>query len=340
MALDIVVASGIVWLYAFDPGSALWAVLFILPLEGAIRFALPGALIAWGAATVLYTARELWRIDAFPQSVHGPGGFGFQLESITFRMGIGLLIGLVAGLMARNLLRQRARLQEALDDVSRIDRLRSRLVTTLAHDVRGPLTTIRGSLSTLLRYGPRVDDETRQQMLADADQQAQRLERLATELLDLARLEDGRLELHLEDTSVRRAIEQGLDYADATTRYEIRADPDLTVRADPARLEQIIVNLTANALRYGKPPFEVEAASDGNGTVQLRFLDQGPGVSREEEPTLFEPFRTERDSGSVGFGLAIVRALVEAQGGSVRYEANRPSGACFLVTLPAGASAG
>jgi signal transduction histidine kinase len=331
LTVDVVAASGFVWAYAFDPGSALWAVLFILPLEGAIRFALRGALVAWGVIAVIYVVRELWGSSTY--------GYPFEWNSVSFRMGIGLLIGLVAGLMARNLLRQRSQLEAILTDLSRIDRLRSRLVTTLAHDVRGPLTTIRGSLSTLLRYGERIDPVTREQMLKDTDAQARRLERLATELLDLARLEDGRMELHVVETPVRPAIEQGLDFADASTRYEVRADADLTVQADPSRLEQIIVNLTANALRYGEPPFVVEAEGDGNGKVLLRFTDRGPGVPEDEEPTLFEPFRTERDSGSVGFGLAIVRALAEAQGGSVRYEPNRPSGACFVVTLPAGSAA-
>ena len=329
LSIDVIAASGFVWVYAFDPDSALWAVLFILPLEGAIRFALRGALLAWAATAAIYVAREIWGSATY--------GYPFEWNSISFRMGIGLLIGLVAGLMARNLTQQRAQLEMALRDLSRIDRLRSRLVTTLAHDVRGPLTTIRGSLSTLLRYGGRIDEVTREQMLRDTDQQARRLERLATELLDLARLEDGRLELHVTDLEVRSALEQALDFAEARQRYEIRSAPGLTVRADPSRLEQIIVNITSNALRYGEPPFVVEADGDGNGSVLVRFKDSGPGVSDEEEATLFEPFRTERDTGSVGFGLAIVRALTEAQGGSVRYEANEPEGACFVLKLPAGA---
>ncbi|MGH2685451.1 MAG: hypothetical protein ACRDJP_08305, partial [Actinomycetota bacterium] len=95
MTTDLVVASGFVWLYAFDPVSALWAVLFILPLEGAIRFALPGALIAWGVTAVLYVGREVW----------GSATYGYPLEwnSVSFRMGIGFLIALVAGMMARSL---------------------------------------------------------------------------------------------------------------------------------------------------------------------------------------------------------------------------------------------
>ena len=331
MTTDLVVASAFVWLYAFDPSSALWAILFIIPLEGAIRFALPGALIGWAVTTILYVGREVW----------GSATYGYLLEwnSVSFRMGIGLMIALVAGLMARNLTEQRERLEGTLSELSRIDRLRSRLVTTLAHDVRGPLTTIRGSLSTLLNYEHRLDPDTRRQLLEDTDRQAKRLEKLATELLDLARLEDGRLELRVEDAPLRQAILEGLDFVEASNQFEINADPGLIVKADPARLEQIIVNLSVNALRYGEPPFVVDAQRDGNGHVLVRFKDHGPGVPPDEEPTLFEPFRAEREAGSVGFGLAIVRALTEAQGGEVSYEKNRPTGATFLVTLPAGAVA-
>ncbi len=99
LALDAFVANGFVWLYTFDASSALWAVLFILPLEGAIRFRMRGAIGVWVATAAIYTARELWG------SAHY--GYRFAAESISYRMGINLLIALVVGLMARDLTRQR-----------------------------------------------------------------------------------------------------------------------------------------------------------------------------------------------------------------------------------------
>jgi signal transduction histidine kinase len=335
LALDVLVASGIVWAYAFDPGSALWAVLFILPMEGAIRFGLWGALSTWAAVTVLYTLRELWRVDAFPQSVTGPAGFGFQPESISFRMGIGLLIALVAGLMARNLRRQRAQIAAALEEVSRTDALRARLVATLAHDVRGPLTSIRGILTTLMRRGDQLQEQTREELTRTADLQAERLERLATDLLDLARLEQGRMELRLQTVALRDAVAKGLAFTGEQHRFEMRIAPDLTVRADPDRLEQIVVNLAVNALAHGEPPFTVDAVSE-DAKVDIRFVDQGPGVPDAQVAELFQPFRTDERKGSVGLGLAIVRALAEAQGGDVSYQPNQPRGACFRILLPPG----
>jgi signal transduction histidine kinase len=328
ITLDILVASGIVWVYAFDPDSALWAVLFILPLEGAIRFGLAGALGAWAAATLLYTLRELWGSRQY--------GYPFLWNSVSFRMGVGFLIALVAGLMARNLLRQRSHLESALGEVRRIDALRARLVAMLAHDVRGPLTTIRGTLQTLARHDKQLDEVTKRELMGSADLQAERLERLATDLLDLARLEAGRLDLHLQEAKLRDVVDRGLTFADPERRFEVKVQPDLTLRVDPGRLEQVIVNLAGNALLHGEPPFVIEADLDRSARVDIVFRDHGLGVPEAERAGLFEPFRAETDGSSVGLGLAIVRALVEAHGGEITYEPNLPRGAAFRVSLPAG----
>lgn len=331
IALDILMTSAFVWLYAFDASTALWAVVFIMPLEGAIRFAFPGALIAWASTAVLYAAREAWASRTYADHP-------LQWESISFRMGIGLLIALVAGIMARNLLKQRSQLAETLKDVSRIDRLRSGLVATLAHDVRNPLTAIRGNLQALNRHGEKMSPADMEELLSDTDRAAERLERLATDLLDLARLEEGKLDLNIETVPLRPAVVEGLTAAGSNGDYDVRVDDGLAVRADPGRLEQIVVNLATNAEKYGKPPLVVEADPGTDSKVSIEFRDNGDGLDASQERSLFEPFHTETHRSSVGLGLAIVRALVEAQGGEVAYESNRPKGAVFRVTLPAARS--
>ncbi len=326
LLLDLLVAQSFVWLWAFDPGSALWAILFILPLEGAIKFQLPGALGAWVGVTALYVGREFWGAATFDANT-------VQWNSITFRMGIGLLIALVAGLMAQNLTRQRVLVEETLGRLREVDRLRSALVSTLAHDVRNPLAAIRGSIRMLLDRTDDIDPSTRSELLGAADRQAGRLERLAADLLDLARLEQGRLELALEDVPLAATVQQAVSYFDEQRAFEIRIDPALTTRADPRRLEQIVVNLVSNALRHGAGPYLIEA-KPLNGQVAVAFRDHGPGVPAEERGQLFEPVRGDRDAQSAGFGLAIVKALAEAHGGLVEYQQNEPRGACFIVTLP------
>lgn len=327
LLLDIFVLSGFVWLYAFDPNSALWAILFILPLEGAVTFQLRGAVGAWGLATMIYTFREIW----------GSGEYGYPLEwnSITFRMGIAGIIATVAGLMARDLVSQRAQLRNALSELKRIDRLRLGLVSTLGHDVRSPLTVIRATIATLLKKGTEIDPRDAERLLASSDRQARRLEALASDLLDLARLEEGRLDLQIEDVELVPAVRQTIAFLDTESGVEINIDNGLSVSADPHRLEQIIFNLTSNALRHGRPPVEICAERNGQ-KVKISVSDRGPGVDHAERHHLFEPFRGEKSSGSVGYGLAIVKALTEAMDGDIGYEDAEPTGACFWLTLPLG----
>ena len=325
LALDSIVISGIVWLYAFDPDSALWAVLFISPLEGALRFQLGGALGAWLGTTAVYVGREFWAADRY--------GFTVQWNSITFRMGIGLIIALVAGLMARDLMRERERLARALQEVEALDRLRAGLVSTLAHDVRSPLTAIRGGLKTLLNQGHRLDAETSRRFLESADLQAERLTRLAEDLLDLARLEEGRLTLKAEAVPLRAAVDQALGYLESEVEMQNDIDAGLEVHADPQRLQQVLVNLALNAASHGAPPYLISAMPNGE-RVEVIFEDHGPGVAEQDVPGLFDAFRSSSSPGSVGLGLAIVKALTEAQNGIVRYEAASPTGARFIIALP------
>lgn len=326
LALDGAVALSFVWLWTFDQESALWAVLFIMPLEGAIKFQLVGALGTWVGVTALYTAREFWGEATYP-------AFDLQWNSITFRMGIGLLIALVAGFMARNLTRQRGLVEATLARLRKVDRVRSTLVSTLAHDVRSPITAIRGALRTVLRHGNRLETPVSRDLLAGADRQAARLERLASDLLDLARLERGRLELALEEVLLRDSIVQSVSYLEQGDRFDLRVEPDLVIRADPGRLEQIVVNLASNALRHGEAPYVIEGTKEGN-RIAVSFVDHGPGVPPAALEALFEPFRAEDGETSVGFGLAIVKALAQAHGGDVEYRDNQPRGARFTVTLP------
>lgn len=325
LAFDIVLAMSFVLLLTFDPTSALWAILFITILEGAILFQLVGALSAWAAVTALYALREAWGSDHY--------GHPLIWNSITFRMGIGLIIALVAGLMARDLVRERHRLAAALDDVTAIDRMRSALVSTLAHDIRNPLTSIRGAHRLLLDKGDRLPAEAVERLLATADRQSERLQSMATDLLDLARLERGRVELALEVVKLSEEAKVATADLDREVPFEIDIPADLTVRADRARLQQILVNLISNAETYGAPPYEI-VGRGSDGVVTLEFRDHGPGVPEAARASLFHQFGTMAGRSSVGFGLSIVKGMAEAHGGTVTYEDNEPEGAVFRVTLP------
>ncbi|MBW3665265.1 MAG: HAMP domain-containing histidine kinase [Actinobacteria bacterium] len=316
LGLDLFVAGAFVWLNAFDPGAALWAVLFILPLEGAILFGLGGALSTWAITALIYAAREALVIPDF--------GGSFSVNSIAFRMGIGLLIALVAGLMARNLRRERARLAAALTDLQRIDTWRRRLIGALGHDVRNPLATIVGTLQTLEDRGPDLDRETTELLLQGAGRQAQRLERLASGLLDLARLEEGRLALEFGDVNVAEVVRTVVGLTPPSAHpVGCTVAPGVVARADRDRLEQVLVNLVDNAQRHGAPPIHIHVGAR-DAHVELRVVDGGDGAVELDEDGL---------PGS-GYGLTIVKGLVGAMGGHLRY--GREDGhSVVTVTLPA-----
>ena len=118
----------------------------------------------------------------------------------------------------------------------------------------------------LLAHPERLTEETAKELLRAAEHQAARMERLAIDLLDLARLETGRLELHLQRILVREAVERALSYADRDRRFDVRIDPEVEVMADPGRFEQIVVNLAANAIQHGEPPFVIEGRMTASRT--------------------------------------------------------------------------
>jgi signal transduction histidine kinase len=231
----------------------------------------------------------------------------------------------VAVLVARHV----EQLRRAREHIAAAERWRASLMVTLAHDVRTPLTAVRAALE-MLEDDDELSPGDRKTLTAAAQRQTARITRLASGLLDIDRVESGSLRLNLRDVPLRRAAEDAVSLVtDAEVAVEI--DPDLTARADPERLEQMLVNLTANALRHGRLPIVVSAAVTGD-RLRVCVRDHGKGVS--DPAALFTRFSgTQSDAGSVGLGLWIVRQLAQAHGGDAHYEPASP-GASFVITLP------
>lgn len=210
------------------------------------------------------------------------------------------------------------------------ERWRAAIMATLAHDVRSPLTSIIGALE-ILGEDPGTPGSHRT-LLDSATKQAQRILRLATGLLEVERVDQGRLTLDRRDLPLVDLVDD-IGTAQPALSLVVDVPPELSVWADPERLEQVLVNLTNNAARHGSPPLVVSAASDPSG-VNISVRDHGAGVPEGDVPHLFERFTSaDHSPQSVGLGLWIVRLLTEAHGGSVGYEPAEP-GANFIVHLP------
>jgi signal transduction histidine kinase len=216
------------------------------------------------------------------------------------------------------------------EEIERRERWRAALTATLAHDVRSPLSTVIGTLE-ILEDDAALDGY--RPLLAAATRQTRRVLSLATGLLEVERVEHGSLVLDRADVHL---AEIAANVAALTRPEAVRVDiaPDLVVHGDAERLEQVLFNLANNALRHGRPPVVIGAATVP-GCVEVSVEDHGGGVPDPDVPFLFDRFSTaDRSPQSVGLGLWIVHTLVEAHGGEVRYEAPR-GGARFVFTLPA-----
>jgi signal transduction histidine kinase len=210
------------------------------------------------------------------------------------------------------------------------ERWRAAIMATLAHDVRAPLTSIIGVLE-VLGDSPGIPTG-HGALIESANRQAARILRLAAGLLEVERVDQGRLTLDRHDLQLADLLK---DIATAQPALALVVDvpADLWVWADRERLEQVLVNLANNAARHGSPPLLITATSDPSG-VTISVRDHGTGVTDQDVPQLFERFSSaDHSPQSVGLGLWIVRLLTEAHGGSVAYEPADP-GANFVVHLP------
>ena len=217
------------------------------------------------------------------------------------------------------------------------------LFSILSHELRAPLTTIKGSSRTLLRHGAALEPETARQLLRDIDQEADRLHRLVDNLLELARAGVGTNALRTEPTAVDALLRRVV--ADATPRagsrrLRVRAPGDLPQAAiDPVRIEQVVRNLIDNAVKFSPPTGTIDvSAARQAAAIVVTVRDDGPGVAPEYHDRIFERFfRVEREGSSVagaGLGLAICKRFVELHGGRIELESRPGQGAAFRFSLP------
>lgn len=216
------------------------------------------------------------------------------------------------------------------------DRERSDLVATVAHELRSPLTGIKGFTSTLLTKWDRFSDDQRQLMLETVDADADRLGRLITELLDAARIDAGRLLLRREPVRLDALLERLLRSIGAGQRaagtLEVIGDIDV-VWADSDRLIQVFTNLVENAMRHGQGLTRVRVAEDGDG-VLVQVQDAGPGIPEDERERVFTRFWRSGPGAGSGLGMYIAAGIVDQLGGFIRIGDAEGGGANIRVWLP------
>lgn len=238
----------------------------------------------------------------------------------------GVLVGAVLGL-------------ERPDAAGRTDRS-IEIISTVSHELRSPLTSVKGYTSLLLHRWDRLRDDQKLMMLEAVNHDADRVTRLVTELLDISRLETGRLVLRrqLVDLAALAASvvdKVAMSYPNLQATVEFSADVP-RVFADADKIEQVLTNLVENACKYASPlGVHIDGRVSGY-EIAVAVSDRGQGITAEDLPKVFTRFFRHSDARPTGSGLGlwISRGLVESHGGRLSAESHPPDGAVFRFTLP------
>jgi signal transduction histidine kinase len=214
------------------------------------------------------------------------------------------------------------------------------MLSAVSHELRTPLTSVVGFALTLKERWQGLDDARRDETIRHLAEQSLKLERLLTDLLDLDRLRYGRAQLALERVDVGELVARVAAAHTANGRVvDVRGAP-VVAEVDPAKVERIVENLLANALKHTPPGTTVSVTVSGNGDgVVIRVADDGPGIPDADKASVFELFTRGSSAPShapgTGIGLALVAQFAGLHGGDVRVEDNARGGATFTVHLPA-----
>jgi PAS domain S-box-containing protein len=229
-----------------------------------------------------------------------------------------------------------------------LDKMKSDFVSNVSHELRTPLTSIKGSVDNMLDGLTGSLNEKQVRYLARIKSNADRLSRLINDLLDLSRIESGRVEVRSTTLTLTALAEEVAEHlkslaAEKLIRIEVPSpDPKITVWADRDKVTQVLINLIGNAVKFTPQNGKVTVALEkkGDDYVQISIDDTGPGILPEEKNKIFSKFYQfadidkQKPKGS-GLGLAISKALVEMHGGRIWVESEVGKGSTFYFTLPA-----
>ncbi|HEU4583221.1 MAG TPA: sensor histidine kinase KdpD [Polyangiaceae bacterium] len=238
---------------------------------------------------------------------------------------------------------ERAMLAEETERARReieAEQLRNSLLSSVSHDLRTPLAVITGAASTLLQQPAALDEVSQQDLTKTILEEAERLNRLIRNLLDMTRLESGAVKVRKEWSPLEEVIGSALDRLEARlsgrdVHVELPRDLPL-VPFDPVLLEQVLVNLLENAVKYSAGAIEISASRKAD-EVEVEIADRGPGIPLGQEERVFEKFHrevNERSPSGVGLGLTICRAIVAAHEGRIWARNREGGGAAFHFALP------
>jgi two-component system sensor histidine kinase KdpD len=230
---------------------------------------------------------------------------------------------------------------ESVDALAAASELRAALLSAVSHDLRTPISAVKASVTSLLQDDVEWSEDARYEFLHTIDEEADRLNALVGNLLDMSRLQTGALEMTTVPVGVEEVVPaalRSLGVGDGAVDVDV-SESLPRVLADPGLLERALANVVENALRHSPAdrPTRISAGATGQ-TVDVRVVDRGPGVPAAERERIFRPFQRYGDSGSddgVGLGLAVAKGFVDAMGGEVELEDTPGGGLTVVLRLKA-----
>lgn len=361
-AIDLLVATSILYFTGGYTAPTDFSLLFyLLIVASAVRLGLRGALATAIVVSLLYVF--IGGLTGFG-SVSPPPGF------VLGRVFLFLFVALVAGLLVRDLTNRlnvalrtvieraaqldKTRKRELIEReraarLEEIDRVKSEFVSMVAHELQTPIASIKTQADTLLTQQPRLDQPTREALVDGIHRSARSLADLVQDFAAVNRIDNHEFTYHFE------LLDLGVLVRETAARYPLdidkhplrmRVEPELTVRADPRRLQQAVLNLLSNAVKYSPRGggIAVMAFRDRQGAAKVSVHDEGIGMRPEDIAKLFQKFtrlfdkRTIQIPGS-GLGLYITKEIITAHGGEMLVESVWGKGSTFSFVLPIAASA-
>jgi signal transduction histidine kinase len=251
------------------------------------------------------------------------------------------------GLLASAFNHMLGEVQRRQEEAEKAVRVRDEFMSVASHELKTPLTSLKLQVQALLEMPPDLPDGEEGARLkasfALTERQVRRMERLIGNLLDVSRIAVGRFHLQLEEVDLVAVVRDvtaqfSAEIARAKIQLAFKLPEQAPGRWDPLRLEQVVVNLLSNALKYGDgKPIEI-AVEVQDGLARLRVSDQGIGIAPENQARIFERFEraVSLNYGGLGLGLYITKQIVVAHGGSIRVESALGNGSIFAIELPRG----
>ena len=237
--------------------------------------------------------------------------------------------------------RMLARLSETWSQQQSVTERQRQFVSNVSHELRTPLTIVQGYLQSILRRSQNLT-ESQQEALSIASTEAEHTIRLLQDLLDLARADDGYMPFHLQALVLNDVVANVVRMAEHFSHRQITisaASQGIPAYADPNRLQQVLVNLVENAIKYSEPPEPITIHLDHTEDyAMVQVCDRGSGIPLQQQSRIFERFyrldEARTRSGGTGLGLSIVKTFVEGMGGEVGVTSQLGKGSTFTVTLP------